>query len=82
MCALVVGEGRSTPGVVWTTASTEAECEKWNTVYVVRAFPLRFTVEVADLKNKKRDSNQQESFGEHKFDRISPEDYFYSLLWF
>jgi hypothetical protein len=79
--ARAVGEGRAAPRVGWATASTEAECE-WEPGYVVRAFPLRFTVEVADLNNKKRDSNRQENSGEHKFDRLSPEDYFYSLLWF
>ena len=65
----------------WATACSQAECE-WKEGYVVRAFPLRFTVEHADLNDDKRVKGGQQTQHEHRFERLSPEDYFQSLLFF
>ena len=72
--------GRATR-IDWATASLDAECE-WEPGYVVKAFPLRFTIETADLNDKARVTGGQIVDGGHYFRKVSPEEYFYHLQWY
>lgn len=72
--------GRATR-IDWATASLDAESE-WQAGYVVNAFPLRFTVETADLNDNDRMKGGQKESGSHHFKKVTPEEYFHSLQWY
>ena len=73
--------GRATR-IDWATASLDAQCE-WDAGYVVKAFPLRFTIETADLNDKARVVVGGQMAGDgHHFRKVSPEEYFYHLQWY
>ena len=76
--------GRATgaqPRFPWASASREAENE-WHEGYVVRAFPLRFTVEAADLNDKVRNTGAQQFAGQFRFRSVPAHEYFKRMIWF